>query len=129
VDAIMIRSPTGTLTAGGQAIVEVKVWATQAFTMDALDLFAMADAAVGSNPWIHIGTLSPTRPGPQVLWTTYTLRAGTRQAVRAQLRYAGAPPVEPNPGEPEPAQTFLCGEGTFDDRDDLVFEVLPAVLP
>jgi hypothetical protein len=43
---------------------------------------------------------------------TYRLPAGALQAVRAQLRYAGD-------------ATFVCGGGTFDDRDDLVFAVNP----
>jgi hypothetical protein len=39
----------------------------------------------------------------------YTLPAGTRQALRARLRYLG----EPGP----------CGRGRYDDHDDLAFAV------
>lgn len=112
IDAITIRSPTGTLTAGGTAIVEVKLWAGRSSGMDALDLYVTADPAAVSPEWTRIATLTPTQPGAQILSTSYTLPSGAVQAVRAQLRYAGD-------------ATIVCGAGTFDDRDDLVFAINP----
>jgi leucyl aminopeptidase len=113
VDALMVRSDTGTLTVGQTAIVEVRIWAGQAYVMDSLDLYSTPDASASSPIWTRIATLQPTRPGAQVLYASYPLPAGgPLQAVRAQLRYAGA-------------ETFVCGDGTFDDRDDLVFAVKP----
>ncbi len=116
IDAVTVRS-NGTLTAGGTAIVEVQVWAGQAYLMDSLDLFYTADAVPDPTAWTYITTLVPDRPGPQVLSGTYTLPAGARQAVRAQLRFGG--------GLVDHVPTIVCGDGTFDDRDDLVFVVNP----
>jgi large repetitive protein len=116
IDAITVRSEAGTLTAGGAARVEVKVWAGQAAQMDHLDLYATGDATAPAPVWVRIATLQPAHAGAQVLWTTYTLPSGAgssgTHAVRAQLRYAGDAAI-------------VCGGGTFDDRDDLVFAVTP----
>lgn len=114
VDAITVRSTGLTLTAGGTAIVEVKIWAGQNPGMDALDLYRVANpsATTEGSEWVKFATLVPTRSGPQVLSASYTLPAGSLHAVRAQLRYAGE-------------ATFVCGTGTFDDRDDLVFAANP----
>ena len=117
IDAITVRSPSGTLTAGGTAVVEVKIWATQAFVMDALDIYYTADAAAASPVWQYHTTVAPDRAGAQVLTASYKLPAGTRQAVRTQLRFGG--------GFVANEPTLVCGEGTFDDRDDLAFEVSP----
>ncbi len=112
IDAVTVRSPTGTLAVGGTAIVEVKLWAGRAYGMDSLDLYFTADPSSASPVWTRFATLRPTRAGAQVLAASYVLPAGGLQAVRAQLRYAGA-------------ETIVCGGGTFDDRDDLVFAVVP----
>jgi hypothetical protein len=117
IDAITVRSPSGTLTAGGTAVVEVKIWATQAFVMDSLDLYYTADAAAASPLWQYLTTVAPDRAGMQVLAASYRLPSGNRQAVRAQLRFGG--------GFVASEPTLVCGEGTFDDRDDLAFEVSP----
>jgi hypothetical protein len=111
IDAITIRS-SGTFTTGASAIIEVKIWASQAYLMDALDLYGAPDATAASPEWQHIATLTPTRAGAQVLSAPYVLPAGALQAVRAQLRFGGE-------------ATFVCGGGTFDDRDDVVFAVAP----
>lgn len=113
IDAVTVRSATGTLTTGGTAIVEVKIWAGQAYLMDALDLYFTEDASAAAPVWTPIATLRPAHAGAQVLSASYRLPAGgALQAVRAQLRYAGA-------------ATLVCGDGTFDDRDDVVFAVNP----
>jgi hypothetical protein len=112
IDAITVRSSQA-FTAGGTAIVEVKLWATQAYVMDSLDLYYTANASAPSPKWDLITTLKPTRAGAQVLSASFPLAGGgANQAVRAQLRYGGE-------------ATFVCGAGTFDDRDDVVFAVAP----
>lgn len=112
IDAVTVRSSGGTLIVGGTAIVEVKLWAGQAYVMDALDIYFTADASAASPVWTRITTLTPAHAGAQVLSASYTLPPGTLQAVRAQLRYGGEAAI-------------VCGGGTFDDRDDLVFLVNP----
>jgi hypothetical protein len=109
-DRVRIFTAEGVPLARGRKVtVEAFVDAREAFAEDAADFFAAADA---SNPvWQHIGTVTPTAAGPQVLQAFYTLPAGSRQAVRVQFRSGGTP---------DP-----CSGGTQDDRDDLVFAVAP----
>lgn len=109
IDAITIRS-SGTFTVSDTVAVEVKIWASQAYLMDALDLYGAPDATATSPAWQLIATLTPARAGAQVLSAPYVLPAGALQAVRAQLRFGGE-------------AAFVCGGGTFDDRDDVVFAV------
>jgi hypothetical protein len=44
------------------------------------------------------------------------LQPGALQAVRAQIRYGGAPDLGTEPA-------VVCGAATFSDRDDVVFAV------
>jgi hypothetical protein len=88
--------------------IEVKVWATASFPTDRLDVFVAQDAK--SPAWTLLDTLTPSRAGPQVLAVDHVLGTGSLQAVRAQLRHAGAP-------------ADGCSPGEFDDRDDLAFAV------
>ncbi len=95
----------GTLAAGKTVRVEATVWAYEDPGENRLDLYFTADAR---NPaWTYLATLTPGRPGMQVLSATFVLPVGTLQAVRGVFRYAGS--AEPCPG------------GVFDDVDDLVF--------
>ena len=87
--------------------IEATVWAYTASGSDKLDLYYAADAM--SPAWTFLATLTPTATGAQVLSTTYTLPAGSLQAVRARFRYGGT--------------AVACGTGTYNDHDDLVFEV------
>lgn len=112
IDAITIRS-SQTFTAGATVVVGVKLWATQAYLMDSLDIYYAANASAPSPVWEHMATVKPAQAGAQVLSASFPLVAGgTKQAVRAQLRYGGE-------------AAFVCGAGTFDDRDDVVFTVAP----
>jgi hypothetical protein len=87
--------------------VEATVWAYSTFSADRLDLYYAGDA---SNPsWNRIATLAPQAAGRQVLSATYTLPAGSQQAVRARFRYQGS--------------EAPCGADPYDDHDDLVFAV------
>ncbi|WP_199243224.1 kelch repeat-containing protein [Vitiosangium sp. GDMCC 1.1324] len=95
----------GNLAPGKMVRVEATVWAYAEPEANRLDLYSAADAR---NPaWTYLTTLSPAKPGSQVLTATYVLPAGSLQAVRGVFRYAGS--AEPCPG------------GVFDDVDDLVF--------
>jgi PKD repeat protein len=87
--------------------VDVTVWAWSTGSSDSLDLYYTGNA---NNPsWTFLATLKPAAGGSQVLSATYTLPAGTLQAVRGSFRYGGA--------------AGTCSTGAYDDRDDLVFPV------
>lgn len=112
IDALRVYTQEGfNLTAGLPATVEATVWAYTGYDADRLDLYAAADAT--SPSWRYLGTLQPSGAGAQVLSTQLVLPVGGLQAVRAHYRYAGSPAV--------------CGTGSYDDHDDLVFTVDPNV--
>ena len=107
-DRLRVATLDGTPFAPGKTVrVEATVWAWAGYTSDKLDLYRAADA--GASVWIHIATLTPRAAGAQTLTATYTLPAGTLQAVRARFRYVGA--------------ASPCGAGVFNDHDDLAFGV------
>jgi len=85
--------------------IDATVWAWTTPSADHLDLYFAANAA--SPTWTFIATLTPTVAGAQTLSATYTLPAGTLQAVRAQFRYQGS--------------ASACTSGSFNDHDDLIF--------
>ncbi len=107
-DRLLVVTTDGTALAAGKTVrVTATVWAWTSPSADHLDLYSAADAR---NPsWRLIGTLTPTRAGAQTLSATYTLPAGTLQAVRARFRYLGT--------------ASPCTTGAYDDHDDLVFAV------
>jgi subtilisin family serine protease/PKD repeat protein len=109
LERIRISSVDGSpLAAGKQVRVDVTVWAWSTGSSDSLDLYYTANA---NNPsWTFLGTFKPAAGGAQVLSTTYTLPAGTLQAVRGAFRYGGT-------------AASSCTTGSYDDRDDLVFPV------
>ncbi|MEM1205981.1 MAG: DNRLRE domain-containing protein [Acidobacteriota bacterium] len=97
----------GDFAEGATVRIDATVWAWTTPSADSLDLYYTADA---SNPaWTFIATLQPSVAGPQVLSATYTLPAGSLQAVRANFRYQGS--------------AGSCTTGNYDDADDLVFAV------
>jgi len=107
-DRLKVSTVDGTSFAAGKSVrVEATVWAYSTFSADKLDLYSAANA--NSPAWTLIGTLSPTAAGAQTLSATYTLPAGTLQAVRARFRYQGS--------------AAPCGTGSYDDHDDLIFAV------
>jgi leucyl aminopeptidase len=109
-DKLKVSTTDGTpFRAGKQVRVEATVWAYSSYTSDKLDLYYTANA--NSPTWTFIGTLTPTKSGSQVLSATYTLPAGTLQAVRARFRYSGS--------------VGSCGTGSYNDHDDLIFAVSP----
>ncbi len=106
LDRIRISTLDGTALAPGKTVkVDVTVWAWSTGGSDSLDLYYTGDA---NNPsWTYLTTLTPSAGGAQVLSTTYTLPAGSLQAVRGNFRYGGS--------------VGSCSTGSYDDRDDLVF--------
>jgi hypothetical protein len=107
-DRLKVSSLDGASFAAGKTVrVDATVWAWTTPSADHLDLYYAANAA--SPAWTFIGTLTPTAAGAQTLSATYTLPAGTLQAVRAQFRYQGS--------------ASTCTSGAYNDRDDLVFAV------
>jgi leucyl aminopeptidase len=110
VDGLKVTTLDGKPMRSGVTVkIEALVWAYSSFSSDSLDLYAADDIA--SLNWRFIGTLSPTAAGAQTLSTTYTLGAGPVQAIRARIRYRGT--------------ASSCGNGSYDDVDDLVFAVQP----
>jgi len=108
VDRVKISTLDGGGLAPGKTVrIEATVWAWSTPASDWLDFYSAADATAPT--WTQIGSsLQPTAAGVQVLSTTFTLPSGNLQAVRASFRYQGSPGA--------------CGTGSYDDRDDLVFE-------
>ena len=81
---------------------------------DVADFFYATDA---SNPvWVYIGSKNPTvSEGLDDIEMTYTIPGSGSdiQAVRVQFAYGG--PV-----------TIPCHLGSYSERDDVVFKVLPS---
>ncbi|MBI4597804.1 MAG: S8 family serine peptidase [Candidatus Omnitrophica bacterium] len=124
VEWITVRSPNGTpLTAGETATLDVVVWCSSN-TADNIDLYYTSQANAPS--WVPLATnvkcvLSgdPTdfAPGnPYVVSHSFTLAptAGLH-VIRAQSRYQGS--------------ASPCTQGDYNDRDDLVFQVVASNQP
>jgi aqualysin 1 len=108
LEGLKVSTSDGSDFAPGKTVtIEAKVWAYSSGSSDKLDLYYAADA---NNPsWVFIATLAPSAGGLQTLTTTYTLPAGSLQAIRGAFRYNGT--------------VGSCGTGGYDDRDDLAFAV------
>ncbi|QRN95901.1 cadherin-like domain-containing protein [Archangium violaceum] len=106
LDRLRVGTEDGSAMAPGKTVkIEATAWVYSSYNSDKLDLYYAADA---SNPsWVYIGTITPTASGSRVLSATYTLPAGTMQAVRGVFRYGGS--------------ASSCPVGSFTDVDDLVF--------
>ncbi|MGA2351806.1 MAG: phospholipase D-like domain-containing protein [Terracidiphilus sp.] len=112
-DRIVVASTNGgVLTQGNQVTVTATVWtyATSGSSEDYLDIYYTANASTPS--WVLVKTIAPTTTGASTLSTSYTLPAGTLQAVRANFRSGGSAAV--------------CTTGSYDDHDDLIFAVQSA---
>jgi PKD repeat protein len=101
------------LVPGKTVRVDATVFANVNFGFDWLDLYYTANA--NSPSWTWIGTVKAQGPGAQVLSMTYTLPAGSLQAVRATFRQGG--------------RANSCTTGVYDDHDDLAFAVGTAAPP
>jgi subtilisin-like proprotein convertase family protein len=108
IDRLKVSTTDGTPFAAGKTVrIDATLWVYSSFSSDRLDLYSTADA--NSPVWTFVGTLTPTGAGVQTLSATYTLPAGSLQAVRAQFRYLGS--------------ASTCTSGGYNDRDDLIFAV------
>ncbi|ADO75925.1 M20/M25/M40 family metallo-hydrolase [Stigmatella aurantiaca] len=111
-DRIVVSTVDGLPFAPGKAVkIEATVWAyASSPSSDKLDLYYAADAT--APVWISLGTLTPSAGQVQTLTKNYTLPSGgALQAVRARFRYGGS------------TSSTACGQGEYDDHDDLVFAV------
>ena len=107
-DRIKVSTTDGSGLAAGKTVrVDATVWAWTTPSADHLDLYYAANA--NSPTWTFIGTITPTAAGAQTLSATYTLPAGSLQAVRANFRYQSS--------------AGSCVAGAYTDHDDLVFAV------
>lgn len=108
LDRLEVFSPTGgLLTAGQSARVRASVWAYS--SGDFLDLYVATNVAAPA--WTLLTSMT-VPGGAQVLTYDFTLPTGsTRLAVRGVLRYGGS--------------AAACTPGSFNDHDDLVFDVKP----
>ncbi len=109
-DALKVLTNDGTSFAAGKTVtVQATVWAYSSYTSDHLDIYAAANA--NSPVWSLVATITPSSAGAQTLSATFTLPAGSLQAVRANFRYNGS--------------ASSCNSGSYNDHDDLVFAVGP----
>lgn len=104
-DAVVVRSVNGSPLVPGQSVmVEATIWAVD--PTDRVDVWYAADA--NAPGWIRAATVTPTRLGAaSTVSATYTLPAGSTQAVRVSLRRGGS--------------AVSCPSGNRNDRDDIVF--------
>lgn len=110
IDHLRVSTLDGQAFAAGKKVrIDATAWAYS--DQDYLDFYYAANGSAPS--WIFIGTSKASGPGPQFLSGTYTLPVGTRQAIRASLRFFGV--------------AATCTYGYYDDHDDLVFAVTPGV--
>ncbi len=111
-DRLAVATTDGSPLAAGKTVkVTATVWAYG--TTDALDLYSAANAS--SPSWVLLSTITPSAAGAQTLSTSFTLPAGSLQAVRANFRYQGS--------------ASPCSTGAYDDHDDLVFAVSSSASP
>ena len=107
LDHLRIATVDGSTLAPGKRVrVDATVWSES--PDDALDIFVAADATAPS--WTYVATLpAPLVHQATTLSTTFTLPAGSQQAIRGNFRRGGSPGT--------------CTASGADERDDLVFAV------
>jgi len=111
LDRIVVSTVDDTPLASGQVVRVVVTAFVWSLVKDRIELY-YADQA-SSPTWTLIASLAPVATGIQTLSAQYVLPAGSLQAVRAVHRAGGS--MSP------------CSVGLFDDHDDLIFAVNPAV--
>jgi hypothetical protein len=111
VRALRVRSSNGSIMQAGQQVTiqaAVTVPAGMGST-DMLDIFHAANANAPSWQLVASIPIPLSRSGLHDLTTTFTLPAGSLQAIRGSFRRGGT--------------AVACSTGTYDDHDDLVFAV------
>jgi hypothetical protein len=116
LEQIAIRGPnSGNIAPGNQVTVDARVWCYG--SSDKLDLYYTADATAAAPVWTPVvtGLSCPRGRGFHTFTHTFTLNgtATGQQAIRGNFRFGGTAGV--------------CSSGTYNDRDDLVFTVSPAI--
>jgi leucyl aminopeptidase len=107
-DRIKVSTTDGSALAAGKTVrIDATVFAWSTPSADHLDLYYAANA--NTPTWTFIGTITPGVAGSQTLSATYTLPAGSLQAVRANFRYQSS--------------AGSCVAASYTDHDDLVFAV------
>ncbi|WP_422723963.1 endopeptidase [Hyalangium rubrum] len=108
IDKLLLATPDkGLIVPGKQVKLDVTVWCVN--STDKLDLYYTTNAATPS--WSPLAT-SIACPGAGAKTISHTFTVGSTpgtHAIRAQLRYAGAPGI--------------CSTGNYNERDDLAFTV------
>ncbi|KAL7477680.1 hypothetical protein ACHAW6_003479, partial [Cyclotella cf. meneghiniana] len=108
IERIIVRSGSGAAMAtGSQVIITASVWVWRA-TSNYADFYYTVDAY---DPiWQYLGTMIPTGDGARDIIMPCTLLYGANdQAVRVNFRDRGS--------------NGTCTNGSYDERDDLVFTV------
>jgi hypothetical protein len=112
IDRVVIRTvDNGAFAAGKQVTVSVTAWCWG--TTDQFDLYYTTNA--GTPAWTALTTNQAcTASGTRTFTHTFTLGSTTgNHAIRAQFRYGGT--------------ASSCTSGSYNDRDDLIFNVAAAV--
>jgi trimeric autotransporter adhesin len=112
IDRMVVKSVDGlNLAVGKQATVDVTVWCYSS-TLDFLDLYYSPTTSSPTWTAIATGIVCPGT-GARTISRTFTLGSTAGQhAVRAQFRYQGS--------------AGTCTTGSYNDRDDLNFNVATA---
>jgi hypothetical protein len=114
-DRIKVSTTDGSALAAGKTVrIDATVWAWTTPSADHLDLYFAANA--NSPTWTLVGTLTPTAAGAQTLSATYTLPAGSLQAVRANFRYQSAPAPAPPRTPTTTTWSSPCSSGPASKR-------------
>jgi subtilisin family serine protease len=109
IEQLSVRRIDGSNLAPGKTVrIEARVWAYSTASSDQLDLYLANDAS--ALVWTPLATLTPTSAGANTLTASTVLpQGGAYQVLRARLRFGGT--------------AAPCGDGVYDDHDDLVFAV------
>lgn len=100
----------GQLQAGVTAEIQAKVWAWNTGSSDVADFYYTA--TVNPPNWVFIQSVNAGGAGFRNLKAEYTIPSNNPvQAVRVNFRYQGS------------QKASACNGGTYDDADDLVFDV------
>ena len=81
-----------------------QVYAWSSGSSDRADFYYASD--VNNVNWVHLSTIRASRGGLQNISVSYTLPAGSTQAIRVQFRY----------GWPYGPETTACKNGSWSDR-------------
>ena len=112
MDHLKVMTLDGTQMSPGKTVrVEATVWAYKGPQLNGLATLDLYRADNANSPqWVHFASIPATVGGASTLSATYTLTAGTLQAVRARFGFRGPRPL-------------ACQTGPYDDHDDLAFAV------